>query len=625
LANGRYRYEQTDESLISIASDFGVNRNTFRALAVRQGWVRYKPPPRDLLPAAKLLAQADDLKDLGTQDDAPSAPAVTLSEEKPELQHLGLNHVAENRPALPPPGDTIIRLHRAVLEELSAVEAMRARLKREPQNPIDAERTARTLSSLTETLQKLQRLQCTLRRPSSKMMMTCLPTSMNSVTNLRAALMRSSIAGLEGPMLSELPLRPWVRFDRDFIALAHRHQEPPAHANNGGPWTTWLMLGGRGAGKTRLGAEWVRAQACGTRPYADQRSMHIALVGETEHDVREVMIEGPSGLLRAAPYGERPLWIPSRRRLEWNNGAAALAFSAEDPEQLRGPQFDAAWCDELAKWRHVDATFDMLQFGLRLGARPRQLITTTPRPIALIKRLLADPRTAVTRASTHVNAAHLSPAFLDEVLARYTGTRLGRQEIDGEIIEDRADALWTRAMIEAARVPKAPPLLLLVVGVDPPGSTRPGSDACGIVAAGIAESGTIYVLADATVHQLAPHGWASAVVALFSRLKADLVVAEGNQGGDMVRAVLQQIDPAIPVRTVHATRGKWLRAEPVAMRYQQGEVKHVGPPLQALEDQMCDFGISGLSSGASPDRLDALVWAVTDLMKRGTGPRITVL
>ena len=170
-------------------------------------------------------------------------------------------------------------------------------------------------------------------------------------------------------MLSELPLRPWVRFDRDFIALAHRHQEPPAHANNGGPWTTWLMLGGRGAGKTRLGAEWVRAQACGTRPYADQRSMHIALVGETEHDVREVMIEGPSGLLRAAPYGERPLWIPSRRRLEWSNGAAALAFSAEDPEQLRGPQFDAAWCDELAKWRHAEATFDMLQFGLRLGER----------------------------------------------------------------------------------------------------------------------------------------------------------------------------------------------------------------------------------------------------------------
>jgi phage terminase large subunit-like protein len=353
--------------------------------------------------------------------------------------------------------------------------------------------------------------------------------------------------------------------------------------------------------------------------------MQIALVGETEHDVREVMIEGPSGLLRACPRAERPVWIPSRRRLEWPNGAVGLAFSAEDPEQLRGPQFDAAWCDELAKWRHVDATFDMLQFGLRLGMRPRQLITTSPRPIALLRRLLADPRAAVTRASTHANAANLSPAFLDEVLARYAGTRLGRQEIDGHIIEDRADALWTRDLIEASRVPKAPPLLRLVIGVDPPGSARPGSDACGIVAAGLAEGGTVYVLADATVQTLAPHGWASAVVALFSGLRADLVVAEGNQGGDMVRAVLQQIDPAIPVRIVHATRGKWLRAEPVAMRYQQGKVKHVDPPLEALEDQMCGFGINGLPSGASPDRLDALVWAVTDLTTRSIGPRITVL
>jgi phage terminase large subunit-like protein len=385
------------------------------------------------------------------------------------------------------------------------------------------------------------------------------------------------------------------------------------------------MLGGRGAGKTRLGAEWVRAQAYGSRPYAEQPAIQIALVGETEHDVREVMIEGPSGLLRASPRAERPLWIPTRRRLEWPNGAVGLAFSAEDPEQLRGPQFDAAWCDELAKWRHADATFDMLQFGLRLGLRPRQLVTTTPRPIALVKRLLADPRTGVTRAPTHANAAYLSPAFLDEVLARYSGTRLGRQEIDGEIVEDRADALWTRDLIEAAREPNAPPLLRLVIGVDPPGSARPGSDACGIVAAGIAESGIIYVLADATVQQLAPHGWATAVVALFHRLKADLIIAESNQGGDMVRAVLQQIDPVIPVRMVHAMRGKWLRAEPVAMRYQQGKVKHVDPPMSALEDQMCDFGLNGLSSGASPDRLDAMVWAVTDLMKHGAGPRVTVL
>lgn len=244
-------------------------------------------------------------------------------------------------------------------------------------------------------------------------MMTCLPISMNSVESLRAALKRLSLTGLTPEMAADPSLlRPMLRFDKDFIALAHRHQEPPSRANGGGPWTTWLMLGGRGAGKTRLGAEWVRAQANGIVPYADQRAMHIALVGETEHDVREVMIEGPAGLLRVSPRNERPVWMATRRRLEWPNGALGHAFSAEDPEQLRGPQFDAAWCDELAKWRHIDATFDMLQFGLRLGQRPRQLVTTTPRPIPLIKRLLADPRTAVTRAATQANAAHLSPAFL---------------------------------------------------------------------------------------------------------------------------------------------------------------------------------------------------------------------
>jgi len=419
-------------------------------------------------------------------------------------------------------------------------------------------------------------------------------------------------------------LRAWLRFDRDFIALAHCHQEPPAAANNGGPWTTWLMLGGRGAGKTRAGAEWLRAQALGLAPYADAPARHLALIGETWRDVREVMIEGPSGLMRLGARRERPLWLPSRQRLEWPNGAVALAFSAEDPEQLRGPQFDAAWCDELAKWPYPDAAFDMLQFGLRLGQRPRQLVTTTPRPIALIKRLTADPRAAVTRASTHANAANLSPAFLDEVIGRYAGTRLGRQEIDGEIIEERADALWTRGAIEAARVTQAPPLARIVVGIDPPGSARPNADACGIVAAGLAENGVIYVLEDASVQGLAPQGWAMKAVALYRRLKADAVVAEVNQGGDMVRAVLAQIDPALPLRTVHATRGKWLRAEPVAMLYAQGKVKHVDPPMPALEDEMCDFALDGLAGGRSPDRLDALVWAVTELIGRGRwqGPRI---
>jgi phage terminase large subunit-like protein len=414
--------------------------------------------------------------------------------------------------------------------------------------------------------------------------------------------------------------------DRDFAVLAHAHQDAPAFANDGRPWTTWLVLGGRGAGKTRLGAEWVRAAAHGTGPYADRRARRIALVGESEHDVREVMIEGTSGLLRMSPRAERPVWISTRRRLEWQNGAVAQAFSAEDPESLRGPQFDAAWCDELAKWRHAEAAFDMLQFGLRLGERPRQLITTTPRPTALIKRLIADPRTAVTRAATHANAAHLSPAFLADVVARYAGTQLGRQEILGEIIEDRPDALWSRATIEGARIAAPPPLNRIVVGIDPPTSARPGADACGIVAAGRGEDAILYVLEDATAAGLAPAGWASKAIALYRRLQADTLVAEVNQGGDMVRAVLRQIDPAVPLKTVHATRGKWLRAEPVAAMYTQGRVKHVDPPPAALEDQMCDFDLNGLSSGRSPDRLDALVWALTELAgSTPRQPRIRVL
>ncbi len=428
-------------------------------------------------------------------------------------------------------------------------------------------------------------------------------------------------------MLLDLPLPQTMRFDRDFILLAHRHQEPRAHANNSGAWTTWLMLGGRGAGKTRLGAEFVRALVHGTSPYTQAPHRSIALVGETEHDVREVMIEGPSGLLAVSPRGERPVWTSSRRRLEWPNGAVAYAFSAEDPEQLRGPQFDAAWCDELAKWKHADLTFDMLQFGLRLGAHPRQLLTTTPRPIPLIKRLIADPRTAVTRAKTQDNASNLSPAFLKDVVGRYAGTRLGRQEIDGDIIEERNDALWTRAMIEDARVGDAPPLRRIVIGVDPPGSAKKGADACGIVAAGVTENGIVYVLEDASAQGLAPAGWAARAIALYKRHEANAIVAEVNFGGEMVRAVLRQVDASVPVKCVHATRGKYLRAEPVAALYAQGKAKHVGRPFTQLEDEMCDFGIDGLSSGASPDRLDALVWAVTALIARGggQGPRIRSL
>ncbi|MBL0407076.1 DNA-packaging protein [Microvirga aerilata] len=385
------------------------------------------------------------------------------------------------------------------------------------------------------------------------------------------------------------------------------------------------MLGGRGAGKTRAGAEWVRGLALGDPDFAQAPLRRIALVGETFADARNVMVEGPAGILAVHARHERPAWSPSLRKLEWANGAVAHVFSAEDPDSLRGPQFEAAWADELAKWRHVEATWDMLQFGLRLGAHPRQLVTTTPRPIPLLKRFLADPTVAVSRAKTADNAENLAPAFLDAVVGRYAGTRLGRQELDGDIIEDRPDALWTRSIFEAGRIDAAPPLMRIVVAVDPPASSSKRADACGIVAAGIDEGGTAYVLEDATAQGLKPPEWAARAVALYRRLQADALVVETNQGGEMATGVIRQVDPSVPVASVRATRGKYLRAEPVSVLYAQGRVRHVGA-LPDLEDELCDFGPGGLTSGRSPDRMDALVWALTELMLRDRRePRVRVL
>jgi phage terminase large subunit-like protein len=402
----------------------------------------------------------------------------------------------------------------------------------------------------------------------------------------------------------------------------HKHQKPPAAANDGTPWATWLIVGGRGSGKTRAGAEWVNDIARGEFFVARPRDLRIALIGETEHDAREVMIEGTSGIRAVARSDERPKWQPTRRRLVWPSGAVAQAFSAEDPESLRGPQFHAAWLDEFAKWKRAQDTFDMLQFGLRLGERPRQVITTTPRPLPLLKRMMADAKSAVTHAATQANAFHLSPAFLDTVLGRYAGTRLGRQELAGELIEERADALWSRAMLERCRVAQAPPLSRIVVAVDPPISASRTADACGIVAAGRAADGALYVLADDTIAGLSPSGWAMKAVALWRRLSADALIAEVNQGGEMVRAVIREVDASVPVTAVRARRGKWLRAEPVAALYEQGRVKHAGA-FPALEDEMCDFGIDGLSNGRSPDRVDALVWALAALsFAASEGPRM---
>ena len=413
---------------------------------------------------------------------------------------------------------------------------------------------------------------------------------------------------------------------RDLIALAslwelrgRADQLPPLCTSGGEPWVQWLVVGGRGAGKTRTGAEWVRGLALGLPGFARAPVGQIALVGETFADVREVMVEGVSGILSVHQRGELPRWSPSRRRLEWRNGAVAQCFSAEDPQSLRGPQFECAWLDELAKWRQAEEVFDMLQFGLRLGDHPRQLITTTPRPVPLLKRLLGDPRSVVTRARTLDNSAHLAPDFLATVVARYAGTRLGRQELDGELIEDRADALWTRAMIEAARVDSAPPLRRIVVAVDPPAASHKRADRCGIVAAGVDVDGIVHVLADETLAAARPAEWSRAAVALYHRIEADVLVAEVNQGGDMVAAVIAEADRAVPVRRVRATRGKYLRAAPVAQLYEQGRVRHVGV-FAELEDEMCLFGPGGLEGMRSPDRLDALVWAVTELVLRPRGP-----
>lgn len=373
------------------------------------------------------------------------------------------------------------------------------------------------------------------------------------------------------------------------------------------------MIGGRGCGKTRAGAEWIDALARGDPAFTPEPIGRIALVGETYHDVRDVMIEGESGLLTLSRRRRgRPSWLPSRRRLVWENGAVAQAFSAEEADSLRGPQFGAAWCDEIAKWRDAEAAFDMLQFGLRLGSRPRSLVTTTPRPVPLIRRLLSDPLTVVTRARTSDNAEHLAPDFLSAVVGRYAGTRLGRQELDGELISDRPDALWAREAIEANRVAAAPDLSRIIVAVDPPASSGARSDSCGIVAAGRRDE-RAYVLADESLARAAPQAWAGAALALYHRLQADALVVEVNQGGEMATAVLAQCDPAVPVVPVRASRGKYLRAEPVSLLYARGLVHHVGA-MPALEDEMCDFAADGLSGGGSPDRLDALVWALTSLM-----------
>ncbi|MEE4212601.1 MAG: terminase family protein [Parvularcula sp.] len=375
-----------------------------------------------------------------------------------------------------------------------------------------------------------------------------------------------------------------------------------------GNWTTWLVLGGRGAGKTRTGAEWVRMRIA-------EGARRVALVGETYGDVREVMLDGPSGLLHIGYEELRPRFEPSRRRVIWPGGAEGHIFSAEDPEGLRGFQFDTAWSDELAKWPSAGDTWSNLQMGLRLGSDPRQVVTTTPRNVPLLKEVMGRKTTVMTHASTYANRPHLADSFLTEIAAVYEGTALGRQELLGELIEDREGALWTWPMIEAARGEAPSRFDRVVVAVDPPVTSHEDSDACGIVVAASAkgEEGrqVAWILKDATVRGLTPAGWATRIAALYDHYQADRVVAEVNQGGDLVSEVLRAAAPGLPLRAVRASRGKVARAEPVAALYEQGRVRHARP-FPELEDQMTRF--TGLPGEGSPDRLDAMVWAVTDLL-----------
>jgi phage terminase large subunit-like protein len=390
----------------------------------------------------------------------------------------------------------------------------------------------------------------------------------------------------------------------DWRFWARSDQLPPP-----GDWVYWLILAGRGAGKTRAGAEAVR-EWIKTFPI-------VNLIGPTSDDTRDVMVLGESGVLACCPRSERPHYARASARLSWPNGATSLLFSAEEPDRLRGKQHMKLWCDELAAWRHADA-FEQALLGLRLGHSPQVVITTTPRPIKIIKQLLEDADAVVTRGATFDNAGHLAQAFLKKIAARFEGRAIGRQELFAELLEETPGALWTRELIERHRIAGggAPgEYAEIVVAVDPPATSGARADECGIIVAAKAANGEIYVLADLSSQGDTPAGWAQRVVAAHRNFRANRVVAEVNNGGEMVADVLRQCEANLPIRSVTATRGKFLRAEPVAAAYERGMVHHVGV-FARLEDQLCaltaDF--DARSAGYSPDRADALVWAIADLI-----------
>ena len=356
----------------------------------------------------------------------------------------------------------------------------------------------------------------------------------------------------------------------------------------------------------------------------DHPGCRIALVAETAADARRVMVEGESGILAISPPDFMPEYSPANRMMTWPNGSMAFTYNATQPDQLRGPQHHFAWCDELAKWQYMQDSWDQLQFGLRLGKKPQQVVTTTPRPLPLIRKLMNDPNTYVTKGRTYDNADNLAAPFLRQIEDRYGGTRLGRQELEGEVLEDIPGALWQRSTIDENRRREAPvELQRIVVAVDPSTSSEEGSDETGIVCVGIAKDDDGYtrgyVLADRSLRG-APDEWAKAAVALYREFEADKIVAEKNQGGEMVEAVIKAVDRNVSVALVHATRGKLVRAEPISALYEQKRVHHVGR-FDELEDQMCIFSADYDRNNGSPDRMDALVWGLSFLFDKMTGRR----
>lgn len=436
----------------------------------------------------------------------------------------------------------------------------------------------------------------------------------------------SSLATLP-PEIAAKALASLTEAEAEELLHDWRFTARPEQCAPDGDWQVWAYIAGRGAGKTRSGSEWVREKV-------KTGAGRIALIAPTAGDARDVMVEGDSGILSVCWDGDRdhrgqltgrPVYEPSKRRLTWANGTIATTYSADEPDRLRGPQHDAGWCDEVAAWNYAQEAWDMFMFGLRLGDNPQAMVTTTPRPIPIIRQIVNAPTTKVTHGSTYSNRANLAKSFLDKIVTRFEGTRLGAQELEGKILDDFMGSLWPRDMIERAKTKAAfPQMQRVVVAIDPSGTggAEDEGDSIGIVVAGKGIDGVGYVLADRTC-KLSPAGWARRAVDAAQEFGADRIVAERNYGGAMVEHTIRTVGRTVPYKEVVATRGKVVRAEPIAALYEQGRVKHA-PGLEALEEQMGAMTTEGYMGDGSPDRVDALVWALTELMVTGHGPATIV-